>query len=62
MCMFIVMDESPKGFGLCWKEAQGNRKPLNVITDRKCKNYKLGAMHQVRIRGVRIKDGVATLR
>jgi len=60
--MYIVMDGQAKGKGLCWKEAEGNRKPVDVIASRDCRAYKLGAMHQVRIRGLVLKDGVAKLR
>jgi hypothetical protein len=54
-CQFIVMHGQPKGKGLCWKEADGTRKPKpkDVLVERNCGAWKLGAMHQVHARSTR---------
>lgn len=52
-CQFIVMHQQPKGKGVCFREANGTDKPLDVLEKRNCKAWKLGAMHQVRARSVR---------
>lgn len=47
------MDEAARGKGLCWKDAQGVRKPRDVLERRECKLYRLGPMDSVKSRSRR---------
>ena len=47
------MHGQPKGKGICWKEADGTLKPLDVMAQRKCRAWKLGCMAQVKARSKR---------
>jgi hypothetical protein len=49
-CMYCVTQGQPPRKGLCWKEAEGTRKPKDIHQDRKCDDFALGAMHQLRNR------------
>lgn len=53
-CQWILTHEQPRGKGLCWKSADA--KPQDVMAQRKCGNYKLGAMHQVQQRMARLQS------
>lgn len=52
-CTYCVMDESARGKGLCWKDAQGMRKRRDVLEKRECRLWKLGPMHSVKSRSQR---------
>ena len=49
-CQFCVTRDQPPRKGLCWKDKEGTRKQKDVHVDRKCDDYALGAMDQLRIR------------
>ncbi|ADE12161.1 hypothetical protein Slit_1932 [Sideroxydans lithotrophicus ES-1] len=52
-CKWIVMEGCAKGLGMCWKEAEGHRQPMDVLEQRECRMYALGSMHCVKGRSQR---------
>lgn len=53
-CQLFVMHRQQKGKGFCGIEDQIDNRTLDGMVERKCKHYKLGAMHQVRNRYTRM--------
>jgi len=46
-CRWIVMHRQPKGKGVCFREQGWNPDPRDVLVERKCSMWELGAMAQV---------------
>lgn len=49
-CRWAVLMDQPPDTCLCWREADGTRKPMDVNQERKCSLYALGYIDQLKIR------------